>query len=80
MDSGKETAGTQWWSRLEPATRAWLVSNNGDAVPDGIAAEVLAAGGPAAQPAGGGSGLYYPDEVIDWIEETANGEGASGFT
>ncbi|MBD8043560.1 hypothetical protein H9638_07015 [Arthrobacter sp. Sa2BUA2] len=83
MSSDQPAANTQWWSRLEPATRTWLMNNNGDAVPDGVAAEVLRAGGPAALPAevpaeedGGQGGLYYSDEVIDWIEATANAEDA----
>lgn len=66
----------QWWSRLEQATRTWLVKNNGDAVPGGVAAEVLSAGGPAARKSGDGEpGLYYPDDIIDWIEQRANEEG-----
>ncbi|UPO78395.1 hypothetical protein [Arthrobacter sp. Helios] len=81
MSSGQQAANKRWWSRLEPGTRAWLMNNNGDAVPGGVAAEVLGAGGPAALPAeapaeegGGQAGLYYSDEVIDWIEATANAE------
>ena len=79
MSSDQQSVNKRWWSRLEPATRAWLMNNNGDAVPDGVAAEVLGAGGPAALPAeedDGQGNLYYPDEVIDWIEATANAEDA----
>lgn len=68
----------QWWSKLEPATREWLIANNGDAVPERVAAEVAAAGGPvAAAPAGEDDtlpGLFYRDEILDWVEETANTE------
>jgi hypothetical protein len=68
----------QWWSRLEPATREWLIANNGDAVPERVATEVTAAGGPVAmEPTCGDDtepGLLYPDEIVDWIEEIANAE------
>ena len=79
MNSDQQSVNKRWWSRLEPATRAWLMNNNGDAVPGSVAAEVRAAGGPAALPAeedDGQAGLYYPDEVIDWIEAIANAEDA----
>ena len=68
----------QWWSKLGPATREWLVANNGDAVPERVAAEVVAAGGPVAVEQTGGDGalpgLYFPDEILDWVEEIANSE------
>lgn len=35
----------QWWPKVKPSTREWLIGNNGDAVPAGIVAEVAAAGG-----------------------------------
>ena len=35
----------QWWSKLRPSTREWLIENNGDAVPPEIVAEITAAGG-----------------------------------
>lgn len=68
----------QWWSRLEPATRAWLIAKSGDAVPERAATEVARAGGPVAvKPEVGDDadpGLFYPDEVLDWVEEIANSE------
>lgn len=67
----------QWWSKLEPTTREWLIANNGDAVTERVATEVAAAGGPVAvEQAGEGTqpGWFYPDEVVDWVEEIANDE------
>lgn len=76
-------ANEQWWARLQPATRAWLIANNGDIVPEEVANEVAAAGGPvAAEPVGEDAadpGLRYPDEVIDWVEEIANTEAPSDY-
>ena len=37
----------QWWTKLQPATRTWLINNNGDEVPAAVAAEIAGAGGPA---------------------------------
>lgn len=67
----------QWWSNLNPFTQDWLIANNGDAVPSVMAAEVTACGGPrAARRADNDdeAGLFYPDEIVDWIEEIANAE------
>ncbi|MFB0833673.1 hypothetical protein ACX8Z9_07800 [Arthrobacter halodurans] len=68
----------QWWSRLKPATREWLIANNGDAVPERVATEVAVAGGPVGVEATGEDdtqpGLFYPDEILDWVEEIANTE------
>lgn len=67
----------QWWLRLEPATREWLIANNGDAVPERVATEVAVAGGPVAESTGDHDtqpGLFYPDEILDWVEEIANTE------
>jgi hypothetical protein len=73
----------RWWSRLQPAARAWLIANNGDAVPEELADEVAAAGGPVAAEPGGEDatdpGLHFPDEVIDRIEEIANAEAPSDY-
>jgi hypothetical protein len=66
---------------LAQNTRAWLIANNGAAVPEEVAIEVAAAGGPVTtEPAGEDAtdpGLHYPDEVIDWVEEIANAEAPS---
>ncbi|MFF1827964.1 hypothetical protein [Paenarthrobacter sp. NPDC058040] len=66
----------QWWPKLSAASREWLIDNNGDAVRPDIVDEIAAAGGPdAADPwwaAGETDGRYFPDDAVDWIEETAN--------
>jgi hypothetical protein len=35
----------QWWPKLNPSTREWLVENNGDAVPAEMVVEITNAGG-----------------------------------
>lgn len=69
----------QWWPKLQPATREWLIANNGDAVPTDIVVEITQAGGSfatAAWSAGarGRSELFLSVEQTDWIEAVANGE------
>lgn len=69
----------QWWPKLRPSTREWLIENNGDAVPAEIVAEVTAAGGAITSDAwwvgqSGPSGFYISDEAADWIEAIANDE------
>lgn len=68
----------QWWPRLKPSTREWMIENNGDEVPAELVAEIAKAGGPAASDpwwaVQGSPGFYVPDEAIDWIEAVANGE------
>ena len=68
-----------WWPKLQPATREWLMANNGDAVPVAIIDENTAAGGPVRSDAWwatqeASTGLCMPDEAIDWIEDIANDE------
>jgi hypothetical protein len=63
----------RWWSQLTPESRSWLIDNNGDAVPESIAAEVSAAGGPTLR-SQGSTDAYFENDVTDWIEETANRE------
>ncbi len=69
----------QWWPRLLPQTRDWLIANNGDAVPPAIRAEIAEAGGPAPSDAWwvveeDATGPVMPDDAVDWIDETANEE------
>jgi hypothetical protein len=69
----------QWWPKMQPDTRDWLIANNGDAVPPVVMADIAEAGGPAASDAwwvtgDDMTGPVMPDEAIDWIEETANEE------
>ena len=73
----------QWWPKLRPSTRAWLIENNGDAVPAEVVAEIASVGGSVASYAwwvgqSGPSGLYLSDAATDWIEAVANGEVPEG--
>jgi hypothetical protein len=68
-----------WWPRLAPETRDWLIANNGDAVPASVVEEITGAGGLVATDAwsfgqNGPTGFYLSDEAVDWIDEVANGE------
>jgi len=54
---------------------------NGDAVPEAIAVEVVSAGGPVAAETGeedAEPGLFFSDEIVDWVEEKANFENPRG--
>ena len=71
----------QWWSKLLPSTRDWLIENNGDRVPAHLVEEIRQAGGPTPSEAastddGEAVGGYFPDEIIDWIEAAGNDEGS----
>lgn len=68
----------EWWGRLGPAERQWLIDNNGDALPDALVASIVEAGG-VVQVVGAEDvaedvppGSYLADDDVDWIEETAN--------
>jgi hypothetical protein len=68
-----------WWPKLMPTTREWLIENDGDAVPAKILVEITAAGGSVASNAwwvgqAGPYGFYISDEATDWIEAAGNGE------
>ncbi|WP_347110388.1 hypothetical protein AAHB33_06560 [Paenarthrobacter sp. S56] len=69
----------EWWPKLTTTSQQWLIDNNGDAVRPDIVAEIAAAGGPApGDPwwaTGDANGFVFPDEAVDWVEETANQEG-----
>lgn len=69
----------QWWPKLRPQTRDWLIANNGDVVPEAIMAEIAEAGGPATSDSWwirdeDATGAVLPDDAADWIDETANDE------
>lgn len=69
----------QWWPKLKPSTREWLIDNNGDAVPAEILGEIEGAGGSVSTGGwwvgeNGPSGFYFSDEAIDWIDAVGNGE------
>lgn len=58
----------EWWPKLEPATRAWLVANNGDVIPADTIGKLTRAGRSASTD-------QFGDDEIDWIEAVANDEG-----
>jgi hypothetical protein len=69
----------QWWPKLSPSTREWLVENNGDAVAAEVVIEITQAGGSVVSDAwwvgaSHPSGFYFSDEGVDWIEAVGNGE------
>ena len=69
----------QWWSRLRPESRAWLVANNGDVVPPDVVEEITSLGASITSDEwwvgeNGPSGLYLSDAAVDWLEEVANDE------
>lgn len=56
-----------WWPMIRQESRDWLIANNGDAVRDDIAEEVLRVSGAT-------TGSYLSDEDVEWVEAVANGE------
>ena len=69
----------QWWTKLQPSTRQWLINNNGDVVPAAVVSEIAEAGGPAGDDSWWASQdetprHYFPDDAIDWVQATANEE------
>jgi hypothetical protein len=69
----------QWWTKLQPSTREYLIENNGDKVPPVVVAEIAEAGGPDSADSwwadqNGTPGHYFPDDAIDWVEAIANDE------
>lgn len=57
----------QWWPKLTPAARDWLIAHNGEELAADIALEIVEAGGSP-------SGIALTDEETDWIEAAANDE------
>ncbi len=69
----------QWWPKLRPPTREWLIENYGDAVSAEVVAEITAAGGAITSDGwwvgqSGPSGFYISDEGVDWIEAIGGDE------
>jgi hypothetical protein len=69
----------EWWPKLRPSTRQWLIDHNGDAVSVDVLTEITQAGGSPTSDAwwvgeSGPSGFYLSDSAIDWIEARANDE------
>lgn len=70
---------SQWWPRVHPFTRAWLLAHNGEPLPAPIVADIAWNGFPvdASQPwldRSSPEGFILSDAAIDWIEATSNGE------
>jgi hypothetical protein len=61
----------EWWPRLQPATREWLMANNGDVLSADVVSELTAAGRSVATD-------QLSDDEIDWIEAVANREEPAG--
>jgi len=60
----------QWWTKLQPSTREYLIDNNGDVVPAEVVAEIAEVGGPESTDSwwanqNGAPGHYFPDDAID---------------
>lgn len=73
----------EWWDRLEPDAKRWLVGHNGEAVPVDVLRKIVSAGGVLSSDAWwigeeGPDGFFLSDEATDWIEATANGESLPG--
>jgi len=67
----------QWWSKLEPSTREWLVAHNGEAIPAEMVEKLRGIGAnlPSPRSAGNGDSDYVlPDDAVDWIEAVSNEE------
>ncbi|RFA15595.1 hypothetical protein B7R22_06495 [Subtercola boreus] len=69
----------EWWPKLAEDARAWLMANNGDALPSHLVEQITAAGGVVTSDAwwvgeSGPNGFFLSDRATDWIEEAANGE------
>ena len=69
----------QWWPNLSGATKEWLIANNGDAIPEPVVIEIVAAGGVVASESkwvgeNGPDGFFLSDEATDWVEAVANNE------
>ena len=68
-----------WWPKIDQATRDWLIAHNGEALPEGVLAKIIAAGGTLTADAWwigeeGADGFYLSDEASDWVETVANDE------
>ncbi|MEJ3405698.1 hypothetical protein WDJ51_13235 [Rathayibacter sp. YIM 133350] len=71
----------EWWPKLDPATKEWLVTHNGEPVDRDVLAKIVAAGGSLTSDGWwigeeGPDGFFLSDEATDWIEASANGESA----
>ena len=68
-----------WWPLVPPATRDWLIANNGDRLSASVLDDIAKVGGPPPADgwwvgSNGPNGCYLSDAGIGWIETVANGE------
>lgn len=72
----------QWWPKLDPSAREWLIANNGDAISAEVLTQIAAAVGSISSDSrwveeSDEGGFVLSDEETDWIEALANAEGAA---
>ena len=69
----------EWWSKLTPATRRWLIDHNGQYLPPAVIADIAWAGAAVnadqwwidrSTP----DGFLLSDAAADWIEAVGNQE------
>lgn len=70
----------EWWPKLRPTSKSWLIEHNGEPVPPHLVDEIAEAGGqvspdPDADSDGDETDFLLTDEQIDWVEELANDDG-----
>lgn len=67
----------EWWPKLTPETREWIIAHNGEPVPVDVASEINGAYDLVDPTAVGRDvmpGVTLSDEDVDWIEAVANDE------
>ena len=69
----------EWWPSLDAATKDWLITHNGEALPAEVLGRIVAAGGIVTSNAlwigeDGPDGFFLSDEAVDWIEAVGNAE------
>jgi hypothetical protein len=72
----------EWWPKLRPATRDWLIEHNGEEIPSSVLSEITEVAGAMSSGTSwigenSPSGVLLSDEAVDWIEEVANNENPS---
>ena len=68
------------WPSLAPATREWLIDHNGEALSAAVVDDIAAANGGSIDPRWWAQDADAPvtlrDDIVDWVEAVANGEGS----
>jgi len=69
----------EWWAKLDPAAKGWLIAHNGEAVSPELMSKIASAGGAVASSPwwvgeSGPDAFFLSDAAVDWIETTANDE------